>query len=302
MALFVKNTSTSELIDRVNENVFKNKKKILTISKIIEASKEAFNKDEQAQKCFEKYYNVEGSKYYHLSAEQIKKTWDLKSNESKKYGKSLDNVAKLYLTSEDDNKLAEDVKNAISKANEDNDKRTIIYYLGFDYFIKELKKANPYLEFVDREKYLYLKTAKGNLIRGRFDALFYNPVNKKFAIFDWKNSLNIKTKNKWNKMINPFCSTLDDCNYNDYLIQLNFYKRALKTFYTKDNDVDIFFVKVPGIQLENWEDFDKFSDYQPFYSAYNANNDFIYDNIENIIDYVVDSSNPQNLSMNSLII
>lgn len=47
---------------------------------------------------------------------------------------------------------------------------------------------------------------------------------------DWKNTENIETSNKWNKLLGPL-SAYDECDYNLYTVQLYIYVYILRKKY-----------------------------------------------------------------------
>lgn len=281
MAVFF-NTHSVNIIDEINEKVFMNRKDVMSISKVISLSKKQFDKEGMSKHCFEKYYNDPNSKYYHKTADQIKEEWNQKSKSATTHGIKLDDISKLYLTNTDFDIVRKQASKDIETANLNGDgEKVTMLYLGFDRCIRMLwEHYGSALEYCDREKYVYYTTKHGNIVRGRFDALFYDKSKKKYILFDWKNSATIKTNNKWQKMTNPYCSFLDDCNFNDYSIQLNFYKKALIETYNLGNDISTFVVQIPGKNLN-----ENISGLQPMlYRFYSVEEGIIYNNMDNIID------------------
>lgn len=288
MAAFPRHELNGIIIDNVNTQVFQNRKDVPSISKIINWSKKQFDKECMSQHCFEKYYDDPSSKYYHKTAEEIKESWTKKSKSACSHGSTLDEFFKLVLTYEDDNELRKILIEKLKQAKLNEDERTINLYRGVDSLLTTLKICLPQLEFCDREKYVYYTTKKGNVVRGRFDALFYDPKDNEYHLFDWKNSAKIKMENHWEKFINPYISTLDECNFNEYSIQLIFYKKALETNYNLDSKkIATWIGQIPGCLLyENEHQYG-------YYKVYKVKNDFIYDNIDNIIDEAIDMGSKQ---------
>lgn len=79
-------------------------------------------------------------------------------------------------------------------------------------------------------------------------------------MFDWKRSKAIKKENSFTtkygdvihkKMYKPF-NNLDDCNYNHYRLQLNFYRHPLETIYGKKVKTMRLVILHPN--QENWEE------------------------------------------------
>ena len=79
-------------------------------------------------------------------------------------------------------------------------------------------------------------------------------------IFDWKRAKDIKKENSYTgrygdvihkKMFKPF-NNLDDCNFNHYSLQLNFYRHVLETLYDKKVKNMTLIILHPN--QENWEE------------------------------------------------
>ena len=118
-------------------------------------------------------------------------------------------------------------------------------------------------EFIDREKYLYLKITSQNenvgeevfYLYGRFDALFRNKRTGKYILIDWKSSGTIdKVPTKWTKkMLGPMFK-YPQLNWYRYTLQLYFYKQALiESGYvpvdTKPEDIVVMIVNLPGKEI-----------------------------------------------------
>ena len=68
---------------------------------------------------------------------------------------------------------------------------------------------------------------------GSIDMLFASPDNDdEIWIYDWKRSKEIRTSSPFGKGLRCL-SHLDDCNLNQYSLQLNMYKRILESKYGK---------------------------------------------------------------------
>ena len=86
-------------------------------------------------------------------------------------------------------------------------------------------------------------------IAGTIDLLIYNKKNHQIYLVDWKTNLAIK-KSGYKKGLKYPTTTIEDCNYNKYRLQLSMYKYILEKFYLanvgglyilhlKDNEYDI---------------------------------------------------------------
>jgi ATP-dependent exoDNAse (exonuclease V) beta subunit len=67
-------------------------------------------------------------------------------------------------------------------------------------------------------------------LAGSIDMVYYRPSDKKYVIYDWKRSKEIKTENRFENGYPPL-DHLPNCNYWHYTLQLNVYKWMLETYY-----------------------------------------------------------------------
>lgn len=84
-------------------------------------------------------------------------------------------------------------------------------------------------------------------IAGMCDMIYYNKEKDIFALVDWKNCKEIKTKSKKKEMALDPISHLPDCNYSKYLLQLNMYAFIGNSDYYRD----IFNNKIKKLYLVN---------------------------------------------------
>lgn len=164
----------------------------------------------------------------------------------------LDDYIGVVLTGNDADKELYKLDNDL-----DNDERLKGLVSSFDNFYNILSRSGD-MEFITREKAIYLDLGEGNVINGRFDALFYNKRTGKYVIIDWKSSKSIDVNNQWQKLLGPL-KTFDDCNYNTYTIQGYFYKTALLNGYlpegTSEDDVEFLIVQLPGFVIDGNNNF-----------------------------------------------
>lgn len=64
-------------------------------------------------------------------------------------------------------------------------------------------------------------------IAGTYDCLLQNKETKEYVLIDWKTNKEIKKENKWQKLLSPL-EYLDDCEYNNYSLQLSLYDYMLR--------------------------------------------------------------------------
>ena len=204
----------------LNKNVDRSAPAI-SISAVLGMIQEPFDQMGVAQKTYDKHFNNPESQYYQKSIEEICEMWSAKGAESCKYGSLLDDYIGMNL-------LNQELELKLWKLdnNYEYDERLLAHCNSFDDFYK-LVMASGDTEFIDREKYVYLKV-DDFYIRGRFDALFRNKRTGKWIVIDWKSSGSIdKVPNKWTKkLLGPACK-FPALNYYTYTMQLYFYKKAL---------------------------------------------------------------------------
>ena len=216
---FLKELSTAT-IDKTREIYSKCK---YSVSKIVEAMHEPFDKDGVANKTFSKHFNDPNSKYYHMSVQEIIDSWNAKAELGRNNGKALDTYIGMILENHESEEILEKYKTSLNEiaANKCN---------VFDRFYNE-NIVNK-LEFLTREQMLHDET-KG--VVGRFDAMFLKndvrtPGVQNLLLIDWKNTEKIETSNSYSKLKGPLYK-YDDCELNRYTIQLYIYVYILRKVY-----------------------------------------------------------------------
>ena len=224
----------------------------ISISKVLTYLANPKDQEKMLENTYNKHYNNPDSEYYHLSKEEIKQIWENKGAASRQYGSLLDDYIGIILTGTEADKELYKLDNDL-----DGDERLKGLVSSFDNFYNILSRSGD-MEFITREKAIYLDLGEGNVINGRFDALFYNKRTGKYVIIDWKSSKSIDVSNKWQKLLGPL-KTFDDCNYNTYTIQGYFYKTALLNGYlpegTSEDDVEFLIVQLPGFTIDGNNNF-----------------------------------------------
>ncbi len=233
---------------------------LISISAVLDSLEHPFDQQGVAQKTHDKHFNNPQSEYYQMTVEQIIDKWSSKGAESRRYGSMLDDYIGTILTgTENDIKLFK-MDNAY-----DYDERIHGLCDSFDHFY-ELMMSSGDVEFIDREKTVYLKVRIPNpytdnfafdgeyidyYVKGRFDALFYNKRTHKWILIDWKSSGSIdKVPSKYtDNFLGPMFK-YPELNYYRYTNQLHFYKKALLENYlpegTKEEDIVVMIVNLPG--------------------------------------------------------
>ena len=247
------------MIDFSNLDIDKSIKK-LSISNALNMLLTPFDSEGVSQKVYENHYDNPQSEYYHMTAEQIREAWSAKGATSTHYGSLLDDYIGCILTGNENDLRLFKLDNGY-----DYDERLHGLCDSFDNFYSVLSKSGD-TEFIDREKYLYLKVKnpfhneEGQneymYMYGRFDALFRNKRTGKYILIDWKSSGTVdKVADKWTKkMLGPMFK-YPQLNWYQYTLQLYFYKQALlNSGYLPEgpspDDIVVMIVNLPGKIIE----------------------------------------------------
>ena len=247
------------MIDFSNLDIDKSIKK-LSISNALNMLLTPFDSEGVSQKVYENHYDNPQSEYYHMTAEQIREAWSAKGATSTHYGSLLDDYIGCILTGNENDLRLFKLDNGY-----DYDERLHGLCDSFDNFYSVLSKSGD-TEFIDREKYLYLKVKnpfhneEGQneymYMYGRFHALFRNKRTGKYILIDWKSSGTVdKVADKWTKkMLGPMFK-YPQLNWYQYTLQLYFYKQALlNSGYlpegTSPDDIVVMIVNLPGKIIE----------------------------------------------------
>lgn len=154
--------------------------------------------------------NWKDSKYYGKTAQQIKDEWEANGKAMANLGTLMHADIERYLNSEP-------VLNSTS--------------VEFNYFLtfwQCFQQKNPTFKPFRTEWLVYDEEYN---IAGSIDGVLQDEYGR-IVILDWKRSKEIKLTNKYEKGIGVL-SSLDNCNYNHYTLQLNIYRHILETKYNK---------------------------------------------------------------------
>lgn len=181
-----------------------------SITKLIHEQFKIFDKDKIIFNIIKskKYMSDPTYKYYKKTHKEISESWDKTRDEGTNVHRIIENY---FLNKEED-----DIKDKYQKE-----------YEQFKLFLQD----HPDFEIYRTEWKIYDEEFK---IAGTIDAIFKD--NDKFIIIDWKRIKDITPTNKYQKSLT--INYLDDCNFNHYSLQLNFYKYILeKNYNIKINDI-----------------------------------------------------------------
>lgn len=272
-----------EYIENKNKELKELFKKTLSVSKLNEYLKEPFDEITIAEKCYQKGLDDPTYKYAGMTVNEILTQWHDKTNESKHYGRLLDEYTDLL-----SNKKDNDLELWKLNNNFNNDIRLNNYCKGVDQFIDFIILNTNYY-YVGREIPIFYENKNGNKINGRLDYLLYDNNTDSYIIIDWKTTENITIKNNYNKHLLGPAYMLDECDMNLYTIQLFIYKLALVNTYklTTANKISTY---VCNLLRE--------SDNNIYYKLYKPN--FVYN--ENLLNKFIEYGNNKlkllNMSLN----
>lgn len=146
-------------------------------------------------------------RYPGMTKEEIKVKWKKNGEEASSLGTTMHN----------------DIEDFLNGKNVVND---TVEYGYFQRFWQQFTTKYPTFRPYRTEWLIYDEFAK---VSGSID--FTVATNSgDLVLIDWKRSKEIKMKNRYEKGRGIFCS-LDHCNYNHYMLQLNVYRHILETRY-----------------------------------------------------------------------
>jgi len=149
------------------------------------------------------------NKYYGMSKEEIKKSWDKNRDEAAEAG----------------TKMHYDIECFYNNCPNEN---TSIEYTYFENFLKDYPELNerPY-----RTEWTVFH--EDWRLAGSIDMIFENEDGT-LQIYDWKRCRDIKKVNGWNVFAKTDCiDHIPDTNYWHYCLQLNTYKAIIESKYNK---------------------------------------------------------------------
>jgi hypothetical protein len=146
-------------------------------------------------------------KYYKMTPEEIKNSWNLKRDNASSSGTKMHNDIELFY-------------NGVNVINHS------IEFQYFRNFIQDFPDLKPYRT----EWMVYYEEIK---LSGSIDMVYENPDGT-LLIYDWKRCQEITFESAFDKYANTTCiSHLPDTNFWHYALQLNMYKTILEHKYNK---------------------------------------------------------------------
>lgn len=157
--------------------------------------------------------NWTSSKYYGMTAEEIKQSWNDLGKSATTEGTKLHKSIEVYY-----NNMGYNSSFCLPADDEQSDE-----YKMFLNFANDHPELTPYRtewEVFDEQ----------SDIAGSIDMIFKNEDGT-FSIYDWKRTKEIKLKNMYRGKGFSYMKEYDDCNYIHYSLQLNIYKHILEKLY-----------------------------------------------------------------------
>ncbi len=200
-------------------------KRIPSVSRTIDKFVEPFPTEEKAQQCFEKYYDDPTSKYYQMTAEDIKRMWKKKNDNANNQGTlahAFGENAMHYMVGDYD---------AIDPAFKDRlvdgkfEART-----GFEEAIVNFWNDMPddYIPMLVENRVYAFCGKDEPVYAGTFDLLVYSmiPGKEGLILLDYKTNEDINKNFQEKKLLFPFQKLLDTSK-NHYELQQELYVNCL---------------------------------------------------------------------------
>lgn len=200
-------------------------KNIPSVSRTIDRFVEPFPVNEKAQQCYEKYYNDPTSKYYQMTADDIKKQWKKKNDNANAQGTlahAFGENAMHYMVGDYD---------AIDPAFKDRlvDGK-FVAKTGFEEAVVSFFNSVPdeYIPILVENRVYAFCGKEVPVYAGTFDLLMYCTIPGKegLMIWDWKTNEDLYKNFQGKTLRQPFGKLLDR-PLEHYEIQQNCYENCL---------------------------------------------------------------------------
>ncbi|MCA9495689.1 MAG: PD-(D/E)XK nuclease family protein [Nanoarchaeota archaeon] len=179
-----------------------NSKSIISVTEFVHSFFPKFDADLIIKKMMNSR-NWPNSKYYGMTADEIKQEWDDSKNLAARHGTNLHQDIEFFYNGKD----------VINNSRE------------YEFF-KKFHNDNSNLKPFRTEWCIYDENLK---LAGTIDMVFCDEENN-FCIYDWKRSKNISEENRYEEGFYPL-SHLPHSNFWHYSLQLNVYKKILEEKY-----------------------------------------------------------------------
>ena len=170
----------------------------------------------------------EGHKYWGLSPDQIKASWNTTRDSSAGAGTKLHETIEKFMNNKDLEQGYTQKDLYVSYKNDDTNV-DIDVDIEWSYFI-EFVKDHPHLKPYRTEWIIFQEDVK---IAGSVDMVYENEDGT-LEIYDWKRCKEITTVNSWDQTAtNPLICHMPASNFWQYALQLNTYKKIIEDKYGK---------------------------------------------------------------------
>ena len=200
-------------------------KKIPSVSSVVESFSEKFDVDKMSAQCYEKYYNDPTSKYYKMTAEEIKSSWKKGNKDANTQGTlahAFAENAMHYMVGDYDaiDPLFKDrIVDGKFEARDGFEEAVVKFWNDLPDEYIPVAVENRMYAMCGKEEPVYA---------GTFDLLMYSVVPGKEGLvqFDWKTNKDLYKNFQEKKLLFPFSNLLDHPK-NHYEIQQNCYENCL---------------------------------------------------------------------------
>ena len=214
----------------VNEGhrYYYNGKQLESVSNITHLFIPKFDVESKSREMYEKYYNDQSSKYYHMTQDEILEQWNAIKGAACDHGTNVHEFGEscFYFVTYQDDKILPEFKDRING----------------DEFYSTSPKEDAVVKFWTDLPKCFVPIASENQVcredlgySGTFDLLFYYDAEldgksddkSGFVIFDYKTNKDLYKNFKGERMFSPFNDLLN-CSFNVYQLQLSLYQLALE--------------------------------------------------------------------------
>lgn len=214
----------------VNEGhrYYYNGKQLESVSNITHLFIPKFDVESKSREMYEKYYNDQSSKYYHMAQDEILEQWNAIKDAACDHGTNVHEFGEscFYFVTYQDDKILPEFKDRING----------------DEFYSTSPKEDAVVKFWTDLPKCFVPIASENQVcredlgySGTFDLLFYYDAEldgksddkSGFVIFDYKTNKDLYKNFKCERMFSPFNDLLN-CSFNVYQLQLSLYQLALE--------------------------------------------------------------------------
>jgi ATP-dependent exoDNAse (exonuclease V) beta subunit len=185
---------------------------LISITTLIHKYTNHFDADAVIRQNIGNWSTKPSSKYYNMTAEQIKKLWADENADASPHGTKMHRWIELFY-------------NGINvPETKDN--------IEFQYFLKFHQDEVVKKGWISYRTEWRIWDARLGIV-GTIDKIFIANLEKpmEIIIYDWKRSKEIKKSSFKNQKMHDPVSYLADCNFMHYSLQLNLYKYLLETNY-----------------------------------------------------------------------